>query len=171
MENGYKIINLKSPTVYEDIKANYRKPLLFTNIEIGGIEKNPIFAEVLESGNDYVFYAYEREVRINQDNLVQYNSYSKIPTIYNNIINIKFSAEQNITLNIVSAATIVFDWQILEGYKYLATGNLNGKIPLYAEVVTENENKVLKTMCADGNVYTNSLSLGEFTFFNTPVNA
>lgn len=168
---GYKIIDLKSPTVYEDIENCIDKPLLITNIEIDGIEKNPIFPEMLISGSDYVFYAYEREIRINQDNIVQYNSYSKIPTIYNNIVNIKFSSNQNITLNIVSQATIMFDWQIQEGYKYLATGNLNGQIPLYTEVVTENENKVLKTMCADGNVYTNSLSLGEFTSFNTPVNA
>ena len=169
MENGYKIIDLKSTTVYEDIKANYRKPLLFTNIEIDGIEKNPIFTELLVSGNDYVFYAYDREVRINQDNLVQYSPHSLIPTIYNNIINIKFSAQQNITLNIVSTNAITNYGEILEGYSYLVTGNLNGKIPLYAEVITENENKVLKTTCADGNVYTNSFSLGEFTFFNTPV--
>ena len=167
---GYKIIDLKSPTVYNDIESCIDKALLFTNIEIDGVEKNPIFTELLVSGNDYVFYAYEKEIRISQDNIVKYSAHISIPTIYNNIINVRFSAQENITLNIISTNAITYYWEILEGYSYLVTGNLNGKIPLYAEVVTENESKVLKTTCADGNVYSNTLSLGEWTFFNTPVN-
>lgn len=166
MTNGYKVIDLKSPTVYEDIEANYRKPLLFTNIEIGGVEKDAVFSEVLVSGSDYVFYAYDREVRINQDNLVQYSTHS-IPTIYNNIINIKFSSKENVCLYVVSLNSITSEGQILEGYKYLATGDFNGQIPLYAEVTTENGEKKLNVGCADGNVYSNFFSLGVFTFFNT----
>lgn len=65
---GYKIIDLKSPTVYNDIESCIDKPLLFTNIEIDGIEKNPIFANVLVDSGNYTFNAYDKKFIINSNN-------------------------------------------------------------------------------------------------------
>ena len=65
---GYKIIDLKSPTVYEDIESCIDKPILFTNIIIDNIEKNPIFANVLVDNGNYNFIAYDKKFIINSNN-------------------------------------------------------------------------------------------------------
>lgn len=73
MTNGYKVIDMKSPTIYEDIEANYRKPLLFTNIEIDGVEKDAVFASVLVEGSNFIVNLYNKTFTISQDNEVVAN--------------------------------------------------------------------------------------------------
>lgn len=84
---GYKIIDLKSPNLYNDIESCIDKPLLITNIEIEGIEKNPIFANVLVDSGSYTFNAYDKKFIINSDNEVSIENtelYYNTIEIFNN---------------------------------------------------------------------------------------
>lgn len=67
---GYKIIDLKSPTIYNDIESNYGKALLFTNIEIDNVEKNDVFASVEVESGKFIVYLYDRKITIDNDNNV-----------------------------------------------------------------------------------------------------
>ena len=70
---GYKIIDLKSPTIYDDIESNYRKPLLFTNIEIDGVEKDAVFASVDVEDSNFIVNLYNKTYTISQDNELTIN--------------------------------------------------------------------------------------------------
>lgn len=72
---GYKIISLKSPTIYEDIESNLFKPLLLTDIVIDKKEMNDVFSFVTIQGTDFVFInIYNKNVRVTDENVVTYEN-------------------------------------------------------------------------------------------------
>lgn len=69
-KGGYKIISLKSSTLYEDIESNYYKPLLLTDIVIDGVDKHDLFVNVEVWDGNYIIDAYDRTISITPENQV-----------------------------------------------------------------------------------------------------
>ena len=155
MTNGYKIIDLESPTVYEDIGANYRKPLLITNITIDGVEKDAVFAIVDFEYEEYVFTIYGKKFRITSNNEIFISNNE----LYLNLVTIYASSSTSLNLTVLSNNQITSLEDLEIGVNYPATGIVNNLTPLYSYVMIDNGNKVLKTYAADKNEYVNSFSL------------
>ena len=80
-KGGYKIIDLKGldfssnkviDGIYESIEDNYGKPLLFSGIVIGGIEKDDVFANVVVNGDGYDVTLYGQTLHISNIDVVSY---------------------------------------------------------------------------------------------------
>lgn len=155
MTNGYKIIDMKSPTIYEDIKANYRKPLLFTNIEIDGVEKDAVFASVDVEYGEYIFTIYGKKFRITNDNQISISN----GELYLNMVTIYASSSTSLNLTVLSNNRITSLEDLEVGVTYPATGIVNNLTALYSYIYNDNGNKVMKTYAVDKNEYVNSLSL------------
>lgn len=72
-KGGYKIIDLKGldfsssmviDGIYESIEDNYGKPLLFSGIVIGGVEKDDVFANAVVNGDGYDVTLYGQTLHI-----------------------------------------------------------------------------------------------------------
>ena len=154
---GYKIIDLKSKTIFNDIESNYRKALLFTNIEIDGVEKDDVFASVSVEQGEYVLGIYGKKFRITSNNEI----FITDNELYQNIVTLYSSSTTSLILTVLSNKKITSIEDLEEGVKYPATGLVNNLNALYSYVVTEKGKKVLKTYAVDKSVYDNSISLLE----------
>ena len=159
---GYKIIDLKSKTIYNDIKSNYGKALLFTNIEIDNVEKNDVFGSVISEYEEFVFSAYGKKFRITQENNIVISDNE----LYLNLVTIYASSSTSLNLTILSNKKINSLEDLEVGVNYPASGIVNNLTPLFSYVTIDMGNKVLKTYAVDKNEYTNSFSLFD-TFINS----
>lgn len=83
IKGGYKLIDLKNNKftvggngitiagIYNSIKASYNKPLILTNINIGGVERNDIFVDFVDDSGSYVANISSKEtIKITNADLV-----------------------------------------------------------------------------------------------------
>lgn len=80
-KGGYKIIDLKGldfsedmviKGIHESIEDNYGKPLLFSGIVIGGVEKDDVFANAVVNGDGYDVILYGQTLHISNVDVVSY---------------------------------------------------------------------------------------------------
>lgn len=100
-KGGYKIIDLKGldfssnkviDGIYESIKDNYGKPLLFSGIVIDGVKKDDVFANVVVNGEGYDVTLYGQTLHISNVDVVSLNEWSTINFNYdelNALVNLK----------------------------------------------------------------------------------
>lgn len=82
IKGGYKIIDFKDTPfetggstmtidgIYDTVEASYRKPLLLSGLNIDSIERNDVYATPINLGNDYVFTAYGKRIKITHTDIV-----------------------------------------------------------------------------------------------------
>lgn len=92
-KGGYKIISLKSSTLYEDIESNYYKPLLLTDIVIDGVDKHDLFVNVEVWDGNYIIDAYDRTIAITPENQVTMTEGGK--HLYKHLITISYSNQND----------------------------------------------------------------------------
>ena len=159
---GYKIIDLKSKTIFNDIESNYRKALLFTNIEIDGVEKDDVFASVSVEYGEYVLGIYGKKFRITSNNEI----FISDNELYLNIVTIYASSSTSLNLTVLSNKQITSIEDLEVGVNYPATGIVNNLNALYSYIIIDAGEKVLRTYAVDKKEYVNSVSLLE-TFINS----
>lgn len=83
IKGGYKLIDLKNNKftvdgggitivgIYNSIETSYNKPLILTGINIGGVERNDIFVNLVDNSGNYVANISSKEtIEITKDDLV-----------------------------------------------------------------------------------------------------
>lgn len=179
---GYKIISLKSPTIYEDIESNLFKPLLLTDIVIDKKEMNDVFSFVTIQGTDFVFInIYNKNVRVTDENVVTYENAifyvdghvsdnvvfggRILKPIQDNYANIGTSSKRIKTLyankiQCNEGSSIDFDYRDEPGATKLVLNGANG-IRL-----NPGDDEVYVDHCSEFGVYTD----GSITLVGNPIN-
>lgn len=84
-KGGYQIVNLKDTAltvgtgetiegVYETFEGNYRKPVLLSGINVGGVEYADTFINPTISGGNYTATVYGMTFTVTPENLVTFTS-------------------------------------------------------------------------------------------------